>query len=86
MISMFLWFHRNPWFLLIWPLTPASVLTQNVNALSVALRQQEVKEKTKADHDAKKAKDKDDREKQKQKKEDRKDSEKKRTQKGEKRR
>jgi hypothetical protein len=61
-------------------------LAKNINALGVSKREQELRDQMKQNHETKKQKDKDDREKQKQKVVDRKDSEKKRTQKGEKRR
>ena len=59
---------------------------KNFNQQMVIQKQQNEREKSKAEVEKKRAKDKEDREKQKQKQLDRKDAEKKRTQKGEKRR
>ncbi|XP_041361195.1 coiled-coil domain-containing protein 43-like [Gigantopelta aegis] len=63
-----------------------SLVTKNVNKEAVLKAEKEKREKSKQEHEKKKEKDKKDRENQKQKVLDRKDGEKKRTQKGEKRR
>lgn len=62
------------------------LLAKNMNAASISQQQQEMRMRNKQEHEMKKTKDKDDREKQKQKAVERKDAEKKRTQKGERRR
>lgn len=63
-----------------------SVLMKNVNAITIAQREKEQRDRSKMEHEQKKQKDKEEREKQKQKAVDRKEAEKKRTQKGERRR
>ncbi|ESN96354.1 hypothetical protein HELRODRAFT_163408 [Helobdella robusta] len=62
------------------------LLTRNVNSVLVKERERQARDQAKLDSEMKKQKDKEDREKQKQKATDRKENEKKRTQKGEKKR
>ena len=70
----------------VFPQLSCPVLAKNMNALVVDQEVQEQRLKSKAEHERKKQKDKEDREKQKQAASDRKEAEKKRTQKGERRR
>ena len=65
---------------------PLALVSKNVNRESVTKAEREKRDKAKLEYEKKKEKDKKDRENQKQKLLDRKDNEKKRTQKGEKRR